>query len=93
MTPNDYVWIKPTEGGWKQIQDHVYEFNDHMRRTRPNVTFRASPPVADANGYIKEQFWCAMRWFNWTDAMGRECPFSDLQLTQPHGPSGQKENE
>lgn len=78
LNPNDRVRVKPTETGWQQIMAHVDAFNDHIRQSKPNLKYRMSLPVADADGYIKDQFWRIMQFFDWSRGLGSECPFSDL---------------
>jgi hypothetical protein len=78
VTPNDFVRIKPTEAGWKAIQASVDESNAYMQGWEPHTAFRFELPVADSDGYIRNQFWALMVYFDW--ALGSDAPFSDLQI-------------
>jgi hypothetical protein len=81
MSPNDFVKIKPTERGWEMIIKYVDEFNDHIKANHPKAQFRLSVPKADQDGYIREQFWSLMGYFNWNKGIGQDLPFSDLKLS------------
>ena len=79
MTPNDIVYIKPTEGGWREIVAYVDNFNDHIRTTHPGSLYRIHVPVADKDGYIKGQFRSLMQYFNWSVGCGSDIHFHDLR--------------
>ena len=88
MTPNDIVRIKPTDDGWRVIIKHVDALNDDLRKNHPNITYRAPVPIADAEGYIRGQFWSLMAYFDWSRGIGTDCPFHDMQLIDtPKGPA------
>jgi hypothetical protein len=80
MNPNDIVEIKPTDGGWQEIIKYVDETNDRLRQKYPRIRHRMSVPTADAEGYIRGQFWSLMQFFDWTGGhAGRDIHFSDLR--------------
>lgn len=60
---NDFVRVKLTRAGRRAIVDHNDRFNDHIRRNRPDATFRAEFPKEDAEGCIRGQFWTIMSYF------------------------------
>ena len=79
MNPNDVVEIKPTEGGWLEIAAYVDAFNEHMKVNRPNAMYRMRVPSADSDGYIRDQLWSLMKYFDWTRGYGCDVHFSDLR--------------
>lgn len=80
MNPNDNVRIKPTDSGWQQIVRYVDTFNDNMRKTYPRSKYRMSVPTPDDEGYISDQFWSLMMYFEWKNSCGMELPFVDMQI-------------
>lgn len=83
LNPNDTVRIKPTKEGWLKIVRYVDEFNDHMRKNRPNAIFKAKVPEADKDGYIEGQFWSLMKYFgDWS--IGSDINFSDMVISHDH---------
>jgi hypothetical protein len=79
MHPNDVVYIKPTDNGWREIVEYVDNFNDHVRMKHPTSHCRMSIPIADNEGYIKGQFWSLMQYFDWSAGMGSDIHFYDLR--------------
>lgn len=75
MNPNDYVRIKPTAAGWKAIHANIDAFN----ATYGHIT-KQKYPEPDEHGYIKDQFWCLMQYFDWSKFIGMGMPFTDMQI-------------
>jgi hypothetical protein len=78
FTPNDFVRVKPTEAGWKAIRKHYDNLNKgfSLRGVAQPQFFKV--PIPDKDGYIKDQFWCVMQYFEWS--IGRDNNFEDMIL-------------
>jgi len=76
---NDIVMLKPTEDGWKRIRSYVDDWNSYNKKHHPHIKFILQMPIPDNDGYIKEQFWYIMRYFEF-GVIGSIAPFTDLKI-------------
>jgi hypothetical protein len=85
MNPNDTVKIKPTEEGWRQIVKYVDEANEKLKM-HPKLRHRMAVPVPDAEGYISNQFYSLMQYFDWNSVLSRgDILFHDMQIPSKQG--------
>jgi hypothetical protein len=85
MNPNDTVKIKPTDEGWRQIVKYVDEANDKLKM-HPKVRHRMAVPVPDAEGYISDQFYSLMQYFDWNSVLAAgDVLLHDMQIPSKQG--------
>lgn len=82
INPNDTVRIKLTAFGKRLIVQRTDALNDSIRSRGPAVTYRATVPKWDSDGWLSGQFWDLMGNFDGAWSAGQELPFSELEISE-----------